>query len=84
VVGYNKHYRSGDSSALGEFSAETIADNMDWWSGDHLIDPRMVPATFISSFKINKKIPNMIDIAPTILKFFGIENPPTMKGKSLV
>jgi predicted AlkP superfamily phosphohydrolase/phosphomutase len=84
VVGYNKKYRSGDSSALGDFSAETIADNMDWWSGDHLIDPLMVPATFVSSFKINKKIPNMTDIAPTILKFFGINNPPTMKGKSLI
>lgn len=84
VVGFNKKYRSGDSSALGEFSVEEVADNMDWWSGDHLIDPLKVPATFISNFKINKRIPDMKDIAPTILKFFGINNPSTMKGKSLI
>jgi len=84
VVGFNRGFRSGDGSALGELSAATVADNMDWWSGDHLIDPRLVPATFVSSFPINKKVPSIIDIAPTILKYFGIDHTPTMKGRSLI
>jgi predicted AlkP superfamily phosphohydrolase/phosphomutase len=84
VVGFNKGYRSGDGSALAELSAETVADNMDWWSGDHLIDPKLVPASFISSFPINKKVPAIIDVAPTILKYFGSDHKPSFKGKSLI
>jgi bisphosphoglycerate-independent phosphoglycerate mutase (AlkP superfamily) len=57
---------------------------MNWWSGDHCIDPVRIPAMFLSTFRINKKIPAMQDIAPTILKFFKIDPPPHMKGKSLI
>lgn len=84
IVGFNRGYRCGDGAALGGYSDQLIADRMDWWSGDHLVDPAVVPATFISSFKIKKKVPHIKDLAPTILKHFGIKNVPTVKGKSLV
>ncbi len=84
IVGYKRGFRTGDSSAIGSLAESVVRDNMNWWSGDHCIDPLQVPASFLSNFKINKKVPNMMDIAPTILKFFGINNPSTMKGKSLV
>jgi predicted AlkP superfamily phosphohydrolase/phosphomutase len=84
IVGCNRGYRMSGSSALGGMNPQVITDNMDWWSGDHCMNPLHVPATFISNFKINKRVPNITDMAPTILKFFGIENPPTMSGKSLV
>ena len=84
IVGFKKGYRSSNVSALGNFSSSLIYDNMDWWAGDHLIDPKWVPATFISSFKITKKVPEIKDLAPTILKYFGIANAPTISGKSLI
>ena len=84
IMGFNKGYRCGDGAALGGFSKEMLSDNLDWWSGDHLIDPVLVPASFVSNFKINTKIPHIRDIAPTILKYFGIEKVPTVRGRSLI
>ena len=84
IVGCNRGYRISGSSALGSMNPKIVTDNMDWWSGDHCMNPMHVPATFISNFKINKKVPDITDMAPTILKFYGIENPSTMNGKSLI
>ena len=57
---------------------------MGWWSGDHCVDPKKVPASFISSFKIQRAVPDMQDVAPTILKYFGIATPAQMTGKALI
>ncbi|HLP60127.1 MAG TPA: alkaline phosphatase family protein [Candidatus Deferrimicrobium sp.] len=84
IVGCNSGYRISGASALGTLNPQPVTDNMDWWSGDHCMNPRHVPASFIANFKINKQMPHIMDIAPTILKCFGIENPPTMRGKSLI
>jgi predicted AlkP superfamily phosphohydrolase/phosphomutase len=84
ICGFNRGYRTSGESAIGGMNPEIVADNMDWWSGDHCMNPLHVPATFISNFKINKKVPDMKDMAPTILKHFGINNPSTMTGKSLI
>jgi len=84
VLGFNRGYRISDDSALGTLSREIISDNMGWWSGDHCVDPRKVPASFISSFKILKAVPDIQDVAPTILKYFGIATPAQMTGKALI
>ena len=84
ILGFDRGYRISDESALGSLSQEMISDNMGWWSGDHLIDPKKVPASFISSFKIQKPAPDIQDIAPTILKYFGIATPAPMTGKPLL
>jgi predicted AlkP superfamily phosphohydrolase/phosphomutase len=84
IVGFNLGYRTSGDSALGGMNPEIVGDNMDWWAGDHCMCPSHVPATLITNFKINRKIPEMRDMAPTILKHFGIEHPSTMTGKSLI
>jgi len=84
IVGFNRGYRTSGDSAIGGMHPDVLADNMDWWAGDHCMNPLHVPATLTANFKIDKKIPDMIDMAPTILKHFGIENPSTMTGKSLI
>ncbi len=84
IIGFNKGYRSSDSSALGGVTREIVLDNMNWWAGDHCINPRHVPASFFSNFQVNKKIPSIKDMAPTILKYFGIDETPTMNGDSLI
>ena len=61
-----------------------VSDNMNWWSGDHCVDPRKVPASFIASFKIQEQVPDIQDVAPTILKYFGIATPAQMTGKALI
>jgi predicted AlkP superfamily phosphohydrolase/phosphomutase len=84
IVGFNRGYRTSGESAMGGLHPNIVDNNMDWWAGDHCMNPLHVPATFFSNFKISKKVPDIRDLAPTILKYFGIENPPTMSGKALV
>ncbi|MCX6555741.1 MAG: nucleotide pyrophosphatase, partial [Candidatus Aminicenantes bacterium] len=84
ILGFDRGYRISDESALGSLSREVISDNLSWWSGDHCVDPRKVPASFISSFKIQKSVPDMQDVAPTILKYFGIATPVSMTGKAII
>lgn len=84
IVGCKSGYRISGASALGTMNPQPVTDNMDWWSGDHCMNPRHVPASFLANFKINKQVPDIMDMAPTILKYFGIENPPTMRGKSII
>jgi predicted AlkP superfamily phosphohydrolase/phosphomutase len=84
ILGFDRGYRISDESALGTLSREMISDNMGWWSGDHCVDPKKVPASFISNFKIQNPLPDMQDVAPTILKYFGIATPAQMTGKPLI
>ena len=85
VVGFNHLYRVDNDSALGTMGKEAITDNMDWWAGDHCIDPHFVMASLITNIKIDKnRTPVIWDLAPTVLKLFGIDIPSDMRGKSLI
>lgn len=84
VLGFRRGYRISDSSAIGTLEPQVLGDNRNWWSGDHCIDPAQVPATFASSFRINRQVPDIRDIAPTLLHLFGIAPPAQMNGKSLL
>jgi hypothetical protein len=58
-------------------------DNVKAWSGDHSIDPRLVPGVLFCSRPIDAVDPGLIDIAPTALRLFGVEPPHYMEGKPL-
>lgn len=84
ILGFRRGYRTVDNGAMGGFSEKVVDNHLDWWSGDHCIDPLAVPASFLSSFPINRKVPDIRDMAPTILEYFGVKPPPAMTGKPLV
>ena len=83
IVGYNKGYRAATETVLGKFSKELLKDNLDKWSGDHLIEAKFVPGVLLSNKKILSKSPALYDIAPTILAEFGIPQQEWMIGKSV-
>jgi predicted AlkP superfamily phosphohydrolase/phosphomutase len=83
VVGFYSGYRSSDESALGQFSREVISDNMRKWSGDHCMDYREVPGVILINRKIKLEEPALYDVAPTILKEFGIEPLEEMIGNNI-
>ncbi|HNX96354.1 MAG TPA: alkaline phosphatase family protein, partial [Candidatus Aminicenantes bacterium] len=83
ILGFARGYRISDSSPLGQLSPEVVVDHLNWWSGDHLIDPLHVPASFLANFKINRDVPDIKDIAPTIVRHFGGQVPAGMTGKPL-
>ncbi len=83
ILGFNRGYRMSDDSALGTITPEIFQDNLSWWSGDHCMAPEVVPAILITNRKVKKERPALYDLAPTILKIFGIEPPSDMKGRNL-
>src|SRR5262249_20715759 len=62
---------------------KVFSDNTKSWSGDHCMDPRIVPGIFFCNRKINTEAHNILDLAPTVLDLFGIEAPPYMQGGPL-
>src|SRR5262249_8890937 len=59
IVGYGKYTRGSDDSALGAVPREVLDDNTDWWSGDHCIDPELVPGILLTSRPLRKAAPNL-------------------------
>jgi predicted AlkP superfamily phosphohydrolase/phosphomutase len=83
IVGWNRGYRNSWQSILGGLSNEVFTDNLDKWSGDHCIDPNLVPAVIASNKKITKQDPNLCDITATILKEFQISPNNDFEGQPL-
>ena len=84
IVGYNEGYRVSWDSVTGKVNNTVFEDNPKAWSGDHCMDPRLVPGIFLSNHKINTKTPSLVDIAPTALNLFGLEVPSHIDGKPLI
>jgi len=84
IVGYNEGYRCSWEGAVGKVSAEAIADNHKAWSGDHCVDPTLVPGVLFSNRKIGAADPGIEDLAPTALSLFGVDLPAWMEGKPLL
>ncbi len=83
LVGYNRGYRASWETALGKVPEGLFGDNMKKWSGTHLWDYRLVPGVVLSNRKIKAEHPALFDIAPTILKEFGIKKDRNMVGKPI-
>jgi predicted AlkP superfamily phosphohydrolase/phosphomutase len=83
-IGYNAGYRASWDCAKGRVTDSIFEDNTKRWSGDHCVDPKLVPGVFFCNRQINGKAPDMRDIAPTVLGLFGVEVPPYMQGTPLL
>lgn len=81
IVGYNDGYRTSWDAAVGKVSAQVFEDNCKAWSGDHSVDPTLVPGVLFSNRKIEAQDPGIEDMAPTVLQLFGVERPAWMEGQ---
>jgi predicted AlkP superfamily phosphohydrolase/phosphomutase len=81
IVGYGAGYRASWDSVMGKVTGQVFEDNIKAWSGDHCIDPRLVPGVLFSSHKFIEEKPAIVDVAPTILKLFGLALPAHFDGK---
>ncbi len=84
IVGYNEGYHAAWDSVTGTVSSEVFQDNRKAWSGDHSMDPRLVPGVLFSNQEIHCKRPSLLDIAPTVLDLFGVPVPPHFEGEPWV
>ncbi|MBI5410327.1 MAG: alkaline phosphatase family protein [Nitrospirae bacterium] len=83
IVGFQEGFRASWQTAVGGSPAEIFQDNLKKWSGDHIMDPSIVPGILLTNFKINNDAPGLMDIAPTVLSSFGM-SAPDMEGKALL
>jgi predicted AlkP superfamily phosphohydrolase/phosphomutase len=83
-VGFEEGYRSSWQTALGGTPPQLIEPNLKKWSGDHgSFDYAITPGVLFSSIKLSAAEPRIVDIAPTVLKLFGLPIPPDIDGKPL-
>jgi predicted AlkP superfamily phosphohydrolase/phosphomutase len=83
IVGYNKGYRVSWEAAIGQPTHRLFHDNTKAWSGDHCIDPALIPGVLFCNRKITADRPRLIDLGPTVLDMFGVDVPAHMDGRPL-
>jgi predicted AlkP superfamily phosphohydrolase/phosphomutase len=84
IVGYHPGYRVSWDSITGTVEPEIFSDNLKAWSGDHHVDPELVPGILFSNKKITKARPHITDLAPTVLSLFAVKPPPYMEGEVIL
>jgi predicted AlkP superfamily phosphohydrolase/phosphomutase len=84
LVGWEGGYRNSWECAVGQVTEEAITDNTRSWSGDHCVDPDIVPGIFFCDRAINTETPRLIDIPATVMKLFGQKIPSYMQGKMIL
>ena len=83
IIGYDTGYRASWNCAVGMATDQVIEPNTRHWSGDHSVDPDLVPGVFFSNWKLKEDDPAIIDIAPTIQRLFGLSAERHQDGRPL-
>jgi predicted AlkP superfamily phosphohydrolase/phosphomutase len=83
IIGYAAGYRTSWEAAVGKVTSCVFEDNKKAWSGDHCVDPMLVPGVLFSNRSVQAEDPGIEDMAPTALDLFGIQPPAWMEGKSV-
>ncbi|MBS0204812.1 MAG: alkaline phosphatase family protein [Planctomycetes bacterium] len=84
IVGYRPNYRASWDTVLGGIPRQHVVDNRDPWSGDHCVAPMFVPGVLLSSRPLRSSAAKLEDLAPTILRGFGVSIPDEMTGTPLI
>jgi predicted AlkP superfamily phosphohydrolase/phosphomutase len=83
-VGMEDGYRVSWQTTLGGSPQGIVYPNMKKWSGDHGgYDFATTAGVLITNKRILVDQPTIMDIAPTVLKFFGLTVPGSLDGRPL-
>jgi hypothetical protein len=83
-VGMEDGYRVSWQTALGGSPPGIVYPNLKKWSGDHGgYDFATTAGVLLSNRPVGSGAPSIMDIAPTVLKYFGLEAPRDLDGKPL-
>jgi predicted AlkP superfamily phosphohydrolase/phosphomutase len=84
IPGYQRGYRVSWETAIGRTTESVFHDNTKAWSGDHCIDPSLIPGVLFCNHPVATENCRLMDIGPTVLNLFGVPVPDHMDGKVLV
>jgi predicted AlkP superfamily phosphohydrolase/phosphomutase len=83
-VGMHEGYRVSWQTTLGGSPPGIVYKNDRKWSADHGgYDFAITSGVFVTGRPINTQTPRIIDIAPTVLRYFGLTIPTDIDGKPL-
>lgn len=81
---FNSGYRTSWQTSLGGVPEHIVVANLKKWSGDHCAsDFSNTSGILLSNGELKTPEPNIIDIAPTLYRVFGVEIPEAVDGKPL-
>jgi predicted AlkP superfamily phosphohydrolase/phosphomutase len=81
-IGFRDGYRVSWQTSLGGAPAGILYPNMKRWSGDHgSFDYTNTAGTLISSKKLPGTRYSVMDVAPSVLRYFGLTPPGDLDGK---
>ena len=80
LIGYEGGYRNSWECATGAVTGSVFSDNTRSWSGDHCVDPDIVPGVFFCNRKIVTERPRLIDIPLSVIELFGQKRARYMQG----
>jgi predicted AlkP superfamily phosphohydrolase/phosphomutase len=84
IIGFAPNYRISWQTAIGGTPKGLVELNLKKWSGDHIVDPDVVPGVIFSNAKLNGDRFVDFDVCPTVLSACGITGKTPMRGKSLL
>lgn len=83
IVTFSPGYRVSWDSMLGGAGQRVIAPNHERWSAEHAsVDEATVPGVWLSTLPVGDGALGVLDIAPTLLDYFGVAGPATAEGQS--
>jgi len=83
LVGYEGGFRNSWTCATGSVTEGVFSDNTKSWSGDHCVDPAIVPGVFFCNRPIVEEQPRLIDLPASIMQLFGHQPPKYMQGRMI-
>jgi predicted AlkP superfamily phosphohydrolase/phosphomutase len=84
IVNFSGGYRASWQTAIGAVPDTLIEDNCRKWSGDHVVDPPLVPGVLLMNKPWSGNGARLLDLAPTILRVLGVPKGSDMEGESLL
>ena len=84
IVNFSEGYRVSWDTPLGGVPQGLFADNPKRWGGDHVIDPALASGVLFVNKKFRADVPDLVDLAPTILNAFGVAKNAEMEGSDLL
>ena len=70
VIGYAEGYRASWQTALGGVPAPLVEDNLRNWSGDHCVEPTLVPGVLFTSFPLDSTVHSIGELPGLVRRSF--------------
>jgi predicted AlkP superfamily phosphohydrolase/phosphomutase len=84
LVHFSEGYRASSGTSMGGVAVQVFEDNRKKWSGDHIVDPALVPGVLFLDRPFRGEGARLEDLAPTILGALGVPKGAAMEGSSLI